>query len=120
MCAVECKKKGEEVHNFRPQQTQTHLPTGHSVHVRTRSELLYFPPAEKFEKRPIVQAEHAHDASSHAYPSPQNGVGSGEGSGVGNGVVGSGVGSGVGRGVGGSVNVGSGVGSDVGENWNSR
>ena len=76
---------GEEVHNlnFRPQQTQTHLPTGHSVHVRTRSELLYFPPAEKFEKRPIVQAEHAHDASSHAYPSPQNGVGSGEGSGVG-------------------------------------
>ena len=109
---------GEEVHNlnFRPQQTQTHLPTGHSVHVRTRSELLYFPPAEKFEKRPIVQAEHAHDASSHAYPSPQNGVGSGEG----NGVVGSGVGSGVGRGVGGSVNVGSGVGSDVGEHWNSR
>jgi hypothetical protein len=64
---------------------------------------LYFPPAEKFEKRPIVQAEHAHDASSHAYPSPQNGVGSGEGSGVG-----------------GSVIVGSGVGSDVGENLSSR
>ena len=116
---------GEEVHNlnFRPQQTQTHLPTGHSVHVRTRSELLYFPPAEKFEKRPIVQAEHAHDASSQAYPSPQNGVGSGDGSGVGR-SVGSGLGavegSAVGSGVGTAVIVGSGVGSDVGENLSSR